>query len=108
MALQILLSILVVGAVLAVLAYPIVKGVNEPAADAARAELEDAKQAKYREIRDAELDLRAGKLTDEEWQETDRDLRREAMAILAKIDEGKPAASGAKSTAKSDGDLTPG
>ena len=91
MALQILLAVLVVSAVIATLAYPVIRGVDEPAADAVRAELEDAKQAKYREIRDAELDFRAGKLTDEEWQETDRDLRREAMAILAKIDEGSTA-----------------
>ena len=91
MALQVLLSILVVGTVIAVLAYPVINGVNEPEADAVRAELEDAKQAKYREIRDAELDFRAGKLTEAEWQETDRDLRREAMVILAKIDEGTPA-----------------
>lgn len=91
MALQILLAILVVGAVVATLAYPVINGVDEPIADAVRAELEDAKQAKYREIRDAELDLRAGKLTEAEWQETDRDLRREAMAILAKIDAGTSA-----------------
>jgi predicted TIM-barrel fold metal-dependent hydrolase len=90
MALQILLAILVISAVALTLAYPVINGVDEPVADAVRAELEDAKQAKYREIRDAELDFRAGKLTDEEWQETDRDLRREAMAILAKIDEGSP------------------
>lgn len=92
MALQILLSILAVGSVIAFLAYPIVKGVDESEVDAVRAELEDAKQAKYREIRDAELDYRSGKLTEEEWRETDRDLRREAMAILAKIDEGSAAA----------------
>ena len=91
MALQVLLSLIVVGAVITALAYPILHGVDEPAADAVRAELEDAKQAKYREIRDAELDFRAGKLNEEEWRETDSDLRREAMVILAKIDEGKPA-----------------
>ena len=104
MALQIVLAVLVIGAIVATLAYPIINGVNEPEADAVRAELEDAKQAKYREIRDAELDFRAGKLTEAEWQETDRDLRREAMVILAKIDEGKPAAA----TAESKTDPTPG
>lgn len=91
--LQILFSILVVVIVVTTLAYPVLKGVNEPTVDGARAELEDAKQAKYREIRDAEIDHESGKLTDEEWRETDSDLRREAMAILAKIDEGKPVVS---------------
>jgi hypothetical protein len=91
MALQVVLSLLVVGSVVAALAYPIFNGVDEPEADAVRAELEDAKQAKYREIRDAELDFRAGKLTEDEWRETDRDLRREAMLILAKLDAGSVA-----------------
>jgi hypothetical protein len=92
MLIQVLLSMIVVAAVVTALAYPIIKGVDEPEADAVRAELEDAKQAKYREIRDAELDFRAGKLTEDEWHETDRDLRREAMVILAKMDAGKSAA----------------
>ncbi|MGH2907530.1 MAG: hypothetical protein ACRDKI_12285 [Solirubrobacterales bacterium] len=88
-ALQIVLVLVMVSLVVTVLAYPIVKGVDEPEADAVRAELEDAKQAKYREIRDAELDYRAGKLTEEEWHETDRELRREAMLILGKLDAGE-------------------
>jgi hypothetical protein len=88
MALQLLLSILLVSGVIAALAMPILRGVDEPLADSVKAELEDAKQAKYREIRDADLDYRAGKLTEQQWQETDRDLRREAMAILARIDSG--------------------
>ena len=92
MALQILLSILVVGGVIAAIALPVLRGVDEPEADAIRAELEIAKQAKYREIRDAELDYRSGKLTEEQWHETDDELRREAMTILAKIDTGKPLA----------------
>lgn len=98
MALQILLSMIVVGAVITALAWPILRGVDEPEIDAVRAELEDAKQAKYRQIRDAELDYRSGKLTTEQWEETDRELRREALQILAKMDNlGKDAVEG-KST----------
>ena len=57
-------------------------------ADAARREdLEAAKEAKYREIRDAELDLRTGKLSEADWRILDRELRAEAMEILRQLDE---------------------
>ena len=49
--------------------------------------LEAAKEAKYREIRDAELDRRTGKLSDEDWRELDAQLRAEAVAILKRLDE---------------------
>ena len=51
-----------------------------------RAELEAAKEAKYREIRDAELDHRMGKLSDDDHRLVDRELRGEAMAILRELD----------------------
>lgn len=51
------------------------------------AELEAAKEAKYREIRDAELDHRTGKLSKADWRELDRGLRAEAVAILRRLDE---------------------
>jgi len=50
------------------------------------AELEARKEAKYREIRDAELDYRTGKLSSEDHSALDRGLRREAIAILEEID----------------------
>jgi hypothetical protein len=53
---------------------------------AALAELEARKEAKYREIRDAELDHRMGKLSEPDWREVDRELRGEAMEILRAID----------------------
>jgi hypothetical protein len=55
--------------------------------DPRRAELEAAKQAKYREIRDAELDHRMGKLSDEDWRAVDRELRAEAAEVLRRLDE---------------------
>ncbi len=45
-------------------------------------ELEALKEAKYREIRDAELDHAAGKLSDEDFALLDAELRNEAVAIL--------------------------
>ncbi len=52
-----------------------------------RADLEAAKEAKYREIRDAELDYRTGKLSEADWRAIDRELRAEAMELLRAIDE---------------------
>jgi cytochrome c-type biogenesis protein CcmF len=48
----------------------------------ADSELEAQKEAKYREIRDAELDHAAGKLSDEDFALLDAELRNEAVEIL--------------------------
>jgi cytochrome c-type biogenesis protein CcmF len=45
-------------------------------------DLEALKEAKYREISDAELDHAAGKLSDEDFALLDAELRREAVEIL--------------------------
>lgn len=47
-----------------------------------RTETDALKEAKYREIRDAELDHAAGKLSDEDYAILDAELREEAVAIL--------------------------
>jgi cytochrome c-type biogenesis protein CcmF len=47
-----------------------------------RTEADARKEAKYREIRDAELDHAAGKLSDEDFAAVDAELRREALEIL--------------------------
>jgi hypothetical protein len=60
---------------------------EEVAETAERAELEAARDAKYREIRDADLDHRTGKLSDADWRSLDRTLRAEAVGILRRIDE---------------------
>jgi hypothetical protein len=49
-------------------------------------ELELRKAAKYREIRDAQLDHASGKLSDEDFRGLDAELRHEAVAILAELD----------------------
>ncbi len=54
--------------------------------EAERAELDALKEAKYREIRDAELDYRTGKLSDADWKALDRTLRTEAIEILKRLD----------------------
>jgi hypothetical protein len=55
--------------------------------DEKRATLEAAKEAKYREIRDAELDYRMGKMSEADWRTTDRELRAQAIEILRALDD---------------------
>jgi predicted Holliday junction resolvase-like endonuclease len=62
------------------------RGEPPRAEDPRIAELEARKEAKYREIRDAEMDREAGKLTQEEWRRIDRELRREAIQVLKELD----------------------
>jgi len=56
---------------------------GEPAPE--RAELEAAREAKYREIRDAELDFRTGKLSKEDFAATGGALRAEGLEILDRL-----------------------
>jgi cytochrome c-type biogenesis protein CcmF len=65
------------GALIAI--WPARSASRRPGADT---ELEALKEAKYREIRDAELDHAAGKLSDEDFALLDAELRREAVEIL--------------------------
>ncbi|HMI80499.1 MAG TPA: cytochrome c-type biogenesis CcmF C-terminal domain-containing protein [Solirubrobacterales bacterium] len=63
-----------------------------------RTEADARKEAKYREIRDAELDHAAGKLSDEDFAALDAELRREALEILDRENGG-----GAKAPANGNG-----
>jgi flagellar biosynthesis/type III secretory pathway M-ring protein FliF/YscJ len=85
------LALLILVALVAlVVARPLLAATAEAdeAPDRARlAELAAAKEAKYREIRDAELDLGMGKLSPEDHRAIDRELRAEAIEILREIDE---------------------
>jgi hypothetical protein len=74
-------------AVALVVARPLRRPAEPGREDARRAELEAAKEAKYREIRDAELDHRMGKLSEDDWRAVDRELRDEAARILRRLDE---------------------
>ena len=56
------------------------------AAEGRRAELEAAKEAKLREIRDAELDHRMGKLSEADFRRTDAELRAQAVAIMDELE----------------------
>ncbi len=60
---------------------------REPETDSGEREaLEAAREAKYREIRDLELDFRTGKLSPEDYEATDAQLRSEAIQILDRLE----------------------
>jgi hypothetical protein len=95
-----LLTLLLLAAVILVVSGPLraPKGAKHPAAgeasggspdprrDLERDDLEAAREAKYREIRDAELDYRTGKLSREDYEAIDRALRAEAIEILNRLE----------------------
>lgn len=90
---EVLLVILIVGVAAVFVTMPLWRdgsgpdaGEGETTEDPRRAELEARKEAKYREIRDAELDREQGKLSQEDWARLDAQLRREAIAILKELD----------------------
>jgi hypothetical protein len=62
---------------------------DDAADDPVLADLEARKEAKYREIRDAELDHAQGKLSDADWARADAQLRREAIEILKELDHAR-------------------
>ena len=82
------LALLVLAAIVAAVVWlPLRRrGVEERREETMLAELSAAKEAKYREIRDAELDHQMGKLSREDWRSVDRDLRGEAIEILRQLD----------------------
>jgi hypothetical protein len=87
-ALQFLIVLAILSAVVVFVTGPL----RRAAADRGRtdgtdlADLEAAREAKYRELRDAELDHRTGKLSDADYEELDSSLRAEAIEILHGID----------------------
>src|SRR3954462_15041298 len=79
--------ILLAALVAAVVASPLSRRGEEEIQEETRLqELRAAKEAKYREIRDAELDREMGKLSQDDWRDVDRELRGEAIEILRELD----------------------
>ena len=81
-----ILILLLLAAVIAVVSAPLrrARRREDPAA-AERGALEAAREAKYREIRDAELDYATGKLSREDYEQLDATLRAEALSILDRL-----------------------
>jgi flagellar biosynthesis/type III secretory pathway M-ring protein FliF/YscJ len=104
---EIVLALVIVAVIVWFVTVPLRRSAGERAAAAEHledprvAELEARKEAKYREIRDAELDREQGKLSVGDWRRQDAELRRDAIEILKQLDQaraeaGEQAASGAQ------------
>jgi hypothetical protein len=81
-----LLLVLVAGSVVTV---PLRRREHATPLDARTAALEAARDAKLREIRDAELDHRTGKLSDDDYAALDGTLRSEAADLLRELEEAR-------------------
>jgi hypothetical protein len=86
---EVLIAIVLLIAVGVFVAGPLLRArgaAEEARDDPVIADLEARKEAKYREIRDAELDREQGKLSQADWARADAELRREAIEILRALD----------------------
>jgi hypothetical protein len=83
----VILGLLLLAVVVLVVSAPL-RAARRPAdpSSVARHELELAREAKYREIRDAEMDYRTGKLSREDYEAVDSALRAEAVEILNRLE----------------------
>jgi hypothetical protein len=83
-----LLVAAVLVAVVAFVSAPLLRpeGEGEDSEDPRIADLEARKEAKYREIRDAEQDRASGKLSQEDFERQDAELRADAVEILDELD----------------------
>jgi uncharacterized membrane protein YqiK len=85
--LEVVLTLALLAAVIVVVSRPLLTA-RKPAElrRPERAELEAAREAKYREIRDTELDCRTGKLSHEDFEAVNGALRAEAVEILDRLE----------------------
>jgi type II secretory pathway pseudopilin PulG len=110
---EVLIAIAILALVAAFVSVPLRRsassdGARQAAADAALAALEARKQAKYREIRDTELDRAQGKLSEADFRRQNAELRAEAIAILKQIDAQRPAVAPREAATDSEGEREPG
>ena len=107
---ELLIVFAVVLAVVAFVGMPLrgrARGLDpDAAARAELADLEAAKEAKYQEIRDAELDQRTGKLSRADHHLLDAELRAEAIALLKRIDALRARSDAAHADADADAPVT--
>ena len=74
---------------IAVIAFILVvrpKDLPEPEFESPFQHLDERKAAIYDNLRDLQFEYRVGKLSDEDYQSTKKDLQRELAAVLAEID----------------------
>ena len=85
---ELFLVMLLLCGVATLIASPLIwrVGHDEDGPGADEAALESARDAKFREIRDAELDFRTGKLSRDDYRLLDTALRADAIELLRRLD----------------------
>jgi NADH pyrophosphatase NudC (nudix superfamily) len=81
-ALACVLAIAVIAFILGVRA----KDLPEPEPESPFLRLDERKAAIYENLRDLQFEYRVGKLSDEDYQNTKKDLQRELASVLAEVD----------------------
>src|SRR2546429_3999091 len=81
----ILASLLTIGVLVFILSVR-AKDLPEPAPVSPFEHLDERKAAIYENLRDLQFEYRVGKLSDEDYQNTKRDLQKELAAVLAEVD----------------------
>lgn len=88
---EVVIPVLVLALVVAAFVVPpLLRAPADELGSDRRRDLEATKEAKYREIHDAELDYRMGKLSESEWRALDRELRAQAIETLKQLDRLPP------------------
>jgi rRNA maturation endonuclease Nob1 len=86
--------IIILAAVLAIVVIAFILGVRakdlpEPEPESPFQHLDDRKAAIYESLRDLQFEYRVGKLSDEDYQTSKRDLQKELAVVLADVDKLK-------------------
>jgi hypothetical protein len=85
---ELVLMAILLGTVVVIVASPLRRAGNRSRSGepSARAAIETARDVKYGEILDAELDFLTGKLSERDYREVDGRLRAEAGELLDRLD----------------------
>ena len=86
--------IIVITCIVAIAAIAFILGVRtkdlpQPEPESPFRHLDDRKAAIYENLRDLQFEYRLGKLSDEDYQNTKRDLQKELAVVLADVDKLK-------------------
>jgi NADH pyrophosphatase NudC (nudix superfamily) len=91
-ALACVLAMVVIAFILGVRA----KDLPEPEPESPFLHLDERKAAIYENLRDLQFEYRVGKLSDQDYQNTKKDLQRELASVLAEVDALKARLNGAE------------
>lgn len=104
--------IIAVTCVIAIVVIAFILGVRpkdlpEPEPESPFAHLDERKAAIYENLRDLQFEYRLGKLSDDDYQTTKKDLQKELAQVLAEVDRLKNGAAPARPPVKAEAAAAP-